>query len=147
MITFANFYFANTNILHNLPIFSPTKDSLRTVAYVLLLYRKFKVAKNLRLSWSGLWLLIMLLSTDVINTSVSILNCPMLKDHSGDKHLVQACMNYGLLFMIIITEMVLRWYSQVLHRSTCTTGHRCNTGLGVWYDIVCIHHDCYIGDY
>ncbi|XP_065897652.1 uncharacterized protein [Dysidea avara] len=49
--------------------------------------RKFKVAKNLRLSWSGLWLLIMLLSTDVINTSVSILNCPILKDSNGNKHL------------------------------------------------------------
>jgi len=31
----------------------------------------------------------MLLSTDVINTSVSILNCPILKDSSGDEHLVQ----------------------------------------------------------
>ena len=39
---------------------------------------------NVRLSWSGLWLLIMLLYTDVVNTSVSVLNCPILKDNDGE---------------------------------------------------------------
>jgi len=39
----------------------------------------------MRLSWSGLWLLTLLLYTDVVNTSVSILNCPLLSDPDGTK--------------------------------------------------------------
>ena len=39
---------------------------------------------NVRLSWSGLWLLIMLLYTDVVNTSVSILNCPIQKNKNRE---------------------------------------------------------------
>ncbi|XP_065904297.1 uncharacterized protein [Dysidea avara] len=48
------------------------------------IHRKFNITMNVRLSWSGLWLLIMLLYTDVVNTSVSVLNCPILKDHDGE---------------------------------------------------------------
>ena len=46
------------------------------------------MSTNIRLSWSGLWLLIMLLYSDVVNTSVSTLNCPMLTDYDGKKKLV-----------------------------------------------------------
>ena len=52
---------------------------------------------NVRLSWSGLWLLIMLLYTDVVNTSVSILNCPTLKNKNGELVSVRKYCN-GLLF-------------------------------------------------
>ncbi|XP_065909021.1 uncharacterized protein [Dysidea avara] len=45
-------------------------------------YRKFY---NISISWSGVWLLILLLFTDVVNTSVSILNCPILRDSNGKK--------------------------------------------------------------
>ncbi|XP_065913374.1 uncharacterized protein [Dysidea avara] len=40
---------------------------------------------KLSVSWSGLWLLILLLYTDVVTTSVSILNCPILSDNNGQK--------------------------------------------------------------
>ncbi|XP_065908079.1 uncharacterized protein [Dysidea avara] len=46
------------------------------------LSRKFP---NISISWSGVWLLILLLFTDVVNTSVSILNCPILRDSDGKK--------------------------------------------------------------
>ncbi|XP_065907348.1 uncharacterized protein, partial [Dysidea avara] len=48
-------------------------------------HRQFKLGKAHHLSWNGLWVLIMLLSTDVLNTSISILNCPRLNDNSGNK--------------------------------------------------------------
>lgn len=54
------------------------------VKFMSSLYRKFNITMNVRLSWSGLWLLIMLLYTDVVNTSVSVLNCPLLNDHDGE---------------------------------------------------------------
>ena len=44
--------------------------------------------KNIRFSWNGLWLLIMLLYSDVVHTSVSILNCPMLTGYDGKRSLV-----------------------------------------------------------
>ncbi|XP_065907172.1 uncharacterized protein [Dysidea avara] len=37
------------------------------------------------ISCSGMWLLILLLFTDVVNTSVSVLNCPILRDSDGHK--------------------------------------------------------------
>ncbi|XP_065908085.1 uncharacterized protein [Dysidea avara] len=37
------------------------------------------------ISWSGVWLLILLFFTDVVNTSVSILNCPILRDSDGHR--------------------------------------------------------------
>ena len=58
-------------------------------AFNYLVYRYFKIGKEQRLSWSGLWVLIILLSTDVLNTSVSILNCPSLSDSDGNKKLVK----------------------------------------------------------
>ena len=61
---------------------------LQGLLIFLAFYRKFKLARNLRLSWSGLWLLMVLLSTDVVNTSVSILNCPILQDSNGKTSLV-----------------------------------------------------------
>ena len=51
-------------------------------------YRKFRIVRNIRLSWSGLWLLIMLLYSDVVHTSVSILNCPILTGYDGKRSLV-----------------------------------------------------------
>ena len=56
--------------------------------YMYILYRKFRIVKNIRLSWSGLWLLIMLLYSDVVQTSVSILNCPILTGYDGKRSLV-----------------------------------------------------------
>ena len=47
--------------------------------------RYFKLAKNTLLSWSGLWVLAVLLTTDALNTSLSILNCPSLSDADGSK--------------------------------------------------------------
>ncbi|XP_065906983.1 uncharacterized protein [Dysidea avara] len=40
---------------------------------------------NVSISWSGVWLLILLLFTGVVNTSVSILNCPILRDSDGHR--------------------------------------------------------------
>ena len=50
------------------------------------------ITKNVRLSWNGLWVLIMLLYSDVVHTSVSILNCPMLTGYDGKKSMVIHCM-------------------------------------------------------
>ena len=47
-----------------------------------------KIFGQCRFSWNGLWLLIILLFTNVISTSVSILNCPRLKDQYGEASLV-----------------------------------------------------------
>jgi len=54
----------------------------------ILLNRKLKFGKTMRLSWSGLWVLTVLLSTSVLDTSLSILNCPSLSDDSSNKRLV-----------------------------------------------------------
>ena len=55
----------------------------------LCIHRKFRIlVKNIRLSWSGLWVLIMLLYSDVVHTSVSILHCPMLTGYDGKKSMV-----------------------------------------------------------
>ena len=43
---------------------------------------------SFRLLWAGLWLLIMLQFTNIVATSVSILNCPMLKGFDGRNSLV-----------------------------------------------------------
>ena len=47
-----------------------------------------------------MWLLILLLFTDVVNTSVSILNCPILRDSNGKKSMVRSCGNYVFLFLV-----------------------------------------------
>ena len=52
------------------------------------MHRKFHVLVKYRLTWSGLWVLIMLLYSDVVHTSVSILNCPMLTGDDGKKSMV-----------------------------------------------------------
>jgi len=52
------------------------------------IYRKVKILSKLRMTWNGLWLLIMLLYTDAVMTSVFILNCPLLEDSDGNKKLV-----------------------------------------------------------
>ena len=57
-----------------------------------IIYRKFRIVKNVRLSWGGLWVLIILLYSDVVHTSVSILHCPMLTGYDGKKSLV--CSNF-----------------------------------------------------
>ena len=67
--------------------------TIQELTYVCILfkciYRKFHVLiKYIRLSWSGLWMLIMLLYSDVVHTSVSILNCPMLTGYDGKKSMV-----------------------------------------------------------
>ena len=49
-------------------------------------YRKFP---SILISRNGVWLLILLLFTDVVNTSVSILNCPILRDSDGHKEMVR----------------------------------------------------------
>ena len=53
------------------------------------------IAKNVRLSWSGLWVLIMLLYSDVVRTSVSILHCPMLTGYDGKKSMVNSTCAYN----------------------------------------------------
>ncbi|XP_065898155.1 uncharacterized protein [Dysidea avara] len=89
---------------------------LLTVIISVVLYtanRKFKIAKNMRLSWSGLWLLILLLYTDVVNTSVSILNCPLLSDPDGTKRPrwyvddTVTCFTGGHLPLAIVAILVL----------------------------------------
>ena len=58
-------------------------------AIFMYIHRKFRIlVKTIRLSWSGLWVLIMLLYSDVVHTSVSILNCPMLTGYDGKKSMV-----------------------------------------------------------
>ena len=52
-------------------------------------YRKYKISSKFRITWNGLWLLIMLLYTDAVNTSVSVLHCPVLEDSDGTKKLVR----------------------------------------------------------
>ena len=47
-----------------------------------------KIFGHSRFSWSGVWLLTILLFTNVISTSVSILNCPRLKDYDEENSLV-----------------------------------------------------------
>ena len=63
-----------------------------------------KIFDYSRFSWSGVWLLIILLFTNVISTSVSILNCPRLKDHNGEESLVILCY---LLFMVAMSYIKL----------------------------------------
>ena len=63
-----------------------------------------KIYDYSRFSWSGVWLLIILLFTNVINTSVSILNCPRLKDHNGEESLVILCC---LLFVVAMLHNFL----------------------------------------
>ena len=84
-----------------------------TLSHLLTLYirRYFKIGKDRRLSWSGLWVLIMLLSTDVLNTSVSILNCPSLSDSNGNKNVV--C-TYIFTYVLICICMFLYY---------CTNGN------------------------
>ena len=73
--------------------------------------RKCRVAKNMRLSWSGLWLLLLLLYTDIVNTSVSILSCPTLSDPSGRKSLVRYVYLHKILNRIIGFYVCMqRWY-------------------------------------
>ena len=62
------------------------------VQCIVCFHRKLKLGKNMKLSWSGLWVLTVLLSTSVLNTSFSILNCPSLSDDSGNKKLVCSSM-------------------------------------------------------
>ena len=90
-------------------------------------FRNCRIAIRMRLSWSGLWLLIMLLYTDVVNTSVSVLNCPILSDSSGRKspvwyhlHNVLECIDYlcicrdGMLMVrwSALLENILHWQFQ-----------------------------------
>lgn len=65
--------------------------------------RYFKIGKGHRLSWSALWVLIMLLSTDVLNTSISILNCPSLTDSNGNNNLVRMC-KYLCLYVYTVSS-------------------------------------------
>ena len=58
---------------------------------------KCRITVNFRLLWAGLWLLMMLQFTNVVATSVSILNCPMLKDCDGKDSLVSKFVYMELL--------------------------------------------------
>ena len=89
-------------------------------------YRKYH---NVSISWSGVWLLILLLFTDVVNTSVSILNCPILRDSDGHRSKVKPCGICVFLFYILFIshiEMVCRWYSGVLLRRSCWSSNICH---------------------
>ena len=94
-----------------------------------LLHRKFLY---ISISWSGVWLLILLFFTDVVNTSVSILNCPILRDSDGHRSRVRFCsINLCFSFHIYIlfishVEMVCRWYSGVLLRRSCWPSNICH---------------------
>ena len=57
---------------------------------------KCGITVNFRLLWGGLWLLIMLQFTNVVTTSVSILNGPMLKDFDGKNTMVRLCISFSL---------------------------------------------------
>ena len=59
-------------------------------------YSKCRITLNFRLLWAGLWLLIMLQFTNVVATSVSILNCPMLNDFDGRNSLVRMYTKYHI---------------------------------------------------
>ncbi|XP_065906418.1 uncharacterized protein [Dysidea avara] len=56
-------------------------------AIVYIAATKYKISSKFRITWNGLWLLIMLLYTDAVNTSVSVLHCPVLEDSDGTKKL------------------------------------------------------------
>ena len=86
-------------------------------------YRKYH---NVSISWSGVWLLILLLFTDVVNTSVSILNCPILRDSDGHRSMVRSCSICAFLFITSHVEMVCRWYSGVLLRRSCWSSNICH---------------------
>ena len=73
--------------------------------------RYFKIGKNWRLSWSGLWVLIMLLSTDVLNTSVSILNCPSLSDSNGNKNMVCTYLHTYVSVYICMCIYNYKWFN------------------------------------
>ena len=60
---------------------------------------KCRITVNFRLLWAGLWLLIMLQFTNVVATSVSILNCPMLKDFDGRMSMV--CVSFVILLYTV----------------------------------------------
>ncbi|XP_065919889.1 uncharacterized protein [Dysidea avara] len=78
--------------------------------------KKLKLGKNMKLSWSGLWVLTVLLSTSVLNTSFSILNCPSLSDDSGNKKLrwfidgTVECFVGGHLPLAIVAILTLMFY-------------------------------------
>ena len=91
-----------------------------TVCYIFKRYilpcRYFKVGKDRRLSWSGLWVLLLLISADILNTSVSILNCPSLSDSDGKKKLVRTYIHiyvYMSLRMYILFSLLYRFNKQV----------------------------------
>ena len=78
--------------------------------------RYFKVGREYRLSWSGLWVLILLLSTDVLNISMSILNCPSLSDSSGDKNMVIIHATF-ILQLLLRVKIYLRSYVHTYNAS------------------------------
>ena len=61
-------------------------------AIVCYISRQFKLGKAHHLSWNGLWVLIILLSTNVLNTSISILSCPSLSNDNGNKSPVSSAL-------------------------------------------------------
>ena len=82
-------------------------------SYIMHINRYFKIGRERRLSWSGLWVLIMLLSTNVLNTSISILNCPYLSNSSGEKDLVCTCIRMFVYVTDWIFENQLKCH--ILH--------------------------------
>ena len=69
-------------------------------------YRKYS---KISIQWNGLWLLILLLFTDVVNTSVSILNCPILRDSDGHKEMVRYH-SIGVFLFVCILFLLQRWF-------------------------------------
>lgn len=105
------FYYMQKDLHHNFTIFSSAwsvKYKL-LIQYIVRFHRKFKLGRNMRLSWSGLWLLIVLLSTSVLNTSLSILNCPSLSDDSGNKKLVCVCYTVIVLHVYLLC-ISMHWF-------------------------------------
>ena len=75
--------------------------------------------KKTRFSWSGLWLLIMLLYSDVVYTSLSILNCPMLTGYDGKRSLVVylKCMITKLLNIIKVLCACIHVHMHIIYVS------------------------------
>ena len=63
-----------------------------------------------------------------MNTSVSILNCPILRDTDGHKEMVRYYIIIDVFPLVycLLVEMVCRWYSKVLHRRSCWSGNICH---------------------
>ena len=74
-----------------------------------------KLFGQCRFSWHGLWLLIILLFTNVISTSLSILNCPRLKDQNGEASVVIS-ITYIRIYRNLVTAYHIAMYVRMQFR-------------------------------